>query len=756
MQMGLISSIVAKSRAMIFVASCIGALAFALTGASAPLDHALDGLRARMMHEAASGNVVVIGLDADSITRIHAWPWPRSIHAELVNKLRAYGARSASFDIDFSSPAADPAQDAIFAAALAKPGINVSLIGVKETGDGPTAPLAAHAKTVTAFVMTGKDSLVREISTGDVITGQVRPALALEAAGQARNAQLGSMPIDWSVDPATIPSYSYADVLAGRVPARALRGKIVLVGATAPTLGDWWNVPVYGRIPGIAVHAVAAETALRGIPIDLGPEIGVAIASILIAFSMRAVRRRDRIALLVLAAVGIVFASWLVRYNTRVIIEAAPSLIAILCAICFECAVGTLKAILVQVTTDQATSLPNMHAMRIASPPGAHTIAVRLRNHVETTALLGIETQATLLQRVHERLKVVAHVGAIYQVGDHSFAWRTNQDAEEVYQILDGLHGLFAAGIQIGDLTIDTTMTAGVSDTDMDVERSVAEAMLAADRAAQHGQRWERYEAEDDANWKATLLSEVDRAIDKQDLWVAYQPKYELASGGLVGAEALVRWTHPTRGFIAPDRFIPILEDADRIERLTIYVLERAIRDFAGIPGKTVAVNLSMRLFGRVPLVETIKALLTKYNMEAARLVLEITESAAITDAAGLDELYQLRDLGVSISIDDYGTGQSTLSYLQMLPASELKIDRSFIKKLPGSRADMLVVDSTIKLAHALGLKVVGEGVETTAVRDVLANMNCDTIQGWLTGKPVPFEDFAKLVSDAREQRAAA
>ena len=287
----------------------------------------------------------------------------------------------------------------------------------------------------------------------------------------------------------------------------------------------------------------------------------------------------------------------------------------------------------------------------------------------------------------------------------------------------------------------------------------MAAALLAAERAAQRGLSWEKYEADDDGgSWRLSLLGDLDRAIDHGEVWVAYQPKYDLETRSIMGAEALARWSHPERGDIRPDLFIPIVEENGRIEKLTLHVLHHAILDFSSLDDSlSVAVNVSMRMIGRNRLVEPIRAMLDKYHMDARRLTLEITESAAMAGAAGIQELNRLRDLGVNISIDDYGTGQSTLSYLKTLPATELKIDRSFVQLIRTSKSDATVVDSTIKLAHALGLKVVAEGVDNEEVLILLEAMDCDIIQGYHIGEPATLDRFltylespAKLTASRR------
>jgi EAL domain-containing protein (putative c-di-GMP-specific phosphodiesterase class I) len=421
-------------------------------------------------------------------------------------------------------------------------------------------------------------------------------------------------------------------------------------------------------------------------------------------------------------------------------------------------AAAVTASVLARLTLAPVSHVPNLTAMEMAAPGGVATVAVRLRNHIETTALLGAEAQGELMRRVADRIALATGGAQMFQVDDHSFAWRALDSGSTTSDALEGLHALLASGIPVGTRTVDVTIAIGISDDPaLATAEAVAAAMAAASQAERHGLAWERYcsDESEDANWRLSLLNELDRAIDQGHVWVAYQPKFDLRAGSVCGAEALVRWSHPVRGEIRPDQFIPTLEDNGRIEKLTLHVLETAIRDFSKLDDDlTVAINISAKMIGRNRLLEPIAEMLAHARMDARRLTLEITESAALAGSAGIDELNSLRNLGVHISIDDYGTGQSTLSYLKRLPATELKIDRSFVQVIGTSRSDAAVVDSTVKLAHALGLVVVAEGVESEEVLNLLRQMNCDLVQGYYFGEPTSIRNFINRLRMPNQLRA--
>jgi EAL domain-containing protein (putative c-di-GMP-specific phosphodiesterase class I) len=247
-------------------------------------------------------------------------------------------------------------------------------------------------------------------------------------------------------------------------------------------------------------------------------------------------------------------------------------------------------------------------------------------------------------------------------------------------------------------------------------------------------------------------LGELDEAIVKGEIEVAYQPKLCLKTYRIISVEALVRWNHGTRGCLPPDLFIPLAERNDRIASLTLHVLEQTIRDLANwrahgheISG---AVNLSAKLLTSASFIADLQHLVATSEIPTTMLTFEVTESAAMTDtAAAARALRGFQDLGIGISMDDYGTGQSSLSYIKQLPLSELKIDRSFVQFAHRNRSDRVLVQSTVNLAHELGLKVVAEGVEDEECLAYLASIGCDMAQGYLISRPVPAAELARLLA---------
>jgi EAL domain-containing protein (putative c-di-GMP-specific phosphodiesterase class I) len=243
------------------------------------------------------------------------------------------------------------------------------------------------------------------------------------------------------------------------------------------------------------------------------------------------------------------------------------------------------------------------------------------------------------------------------------------------------------------------------------------------------------------------MAAELRAAIEQRSLVLHYQPKLDLATNRICGCEALVRWPHPQRGMISPGEFVPIAEQTGLIREMTYLVLESAAsqqRSWSSAGNRIpIAVNLSVRNLHDPGLLHRIEELCATWGLPAESLEFEITESALMEEpAVAKAAIAGLRATGSKIYIDDFGTGYSSLSYLVSLPVHSLKVDRSFVAGMTKSREAHSVVASVVSMAHALGLRVVGEGVETSVELEQLRCMGCDEAQGYFIGRPVPAESF--------------
>ncbi len=312
--------------------------------------------------------------------------------------------------------------------------------------------------------------------------------------------------------------------------------------------------------------------------------------------------------------------------------------------------------------------------------------------------------------------------------------------------------------IIIDDMSLEIEVTIGVAlspDHGSDAHTLLKHASIAVRSAKNDGVAMRTYSFESNPFTLRTLKlhGELRQAIKERTLTLFYQPQVDLSSGRIISVEALARWIHVKEGLIPPDDFIPIIEQTGLIYPFTQWVLEEAITQLKNWADKGVflemAVNISARNLLEADLAENIGILLDFYQVDAKYLCIEITESSLMRDpekALGL--LKELHEMGIKLSIDDFGTGYSSLTYLQKLPMDELKIDQSFIFSLcknnnKGKDQDnTVIVQSTIGLAHSLGLKVIAEGIESREVMEKLKQFKCDSGQGYYMSRPLPLNEL--------------
>jgi len=328
-------------------------------------------------------------------------------------------------------------------------------------------------------------------------------------------------------------------------------------------------------------------------------------------------------------------------------------------------------------------------------------------------------------------------------------------DPGSAARLADSLLAVFNEPALVGSAHIDISATVGVAfypGHGADAEALVRRAAIAARDGVHRDRSYSIYRGatERENPTRLALAAELRSAIAKNELVLYYQPKIHLGTQSVYGAEALVRWPHATRGLVSPAQFVPLAEETGLIRPMTARLVENAIRQQhlwrrEGREVLPIAVNLSVRNLYDPQFLESLQTLLETWGVAANLIDFEITESALVDDPETAKKvLTRLRQLGSKIYIDDFGTGYSSLNYLVTLPVHALKIDQSFVRQMDASPEAHSVVASIISMAHNLGLQVIAEGVETESHRMTLAELGCDSIQGYVISKPLPSADFAR------------
>lgn len=744
-------------RLRILAWATIAGLIFGAVEFGKPVEDVLRYARAQIRQHPASGDIVVVGIDEASLQTVdRQWPWSRRHHARMVDELNRLGARRIFFDVRFYGRK-DAAGDLAFADALARSKAPVTLASTSpedvSTGKRidvvPPAIFRRHVELANINVRGDYREIVQRLHMACCNPARPIPTLAARLGGASGSGE--TFPIDYAIDLRTIPFISAAEVLRGAGPSGSLRGKDVVVAPAAVRLDDNYILPLYGRQPGVYVQVLGGETLKKGVPISIG-WTSFFLLALLVSILCGRTERPRVVAVVGVAGMAGMFGLALLLENRHVWAEIVPGMFLLLVtsvALIWRAARRKYQA---RGKVNGVSGLANLQALRAREADGGRIlIAARIGNYPQIASTLPPGSEPELVEQIANRLTLGSSGPELFHGDEGIFAWFSDMpDVAAVGGHLDALHGFFRNSVTVAGKPIDLTLSFGVDaggdhpSGDRAIGNRLGSALVACDEAAAEGRRWKAFDpaALDDAAWRLSLLGQLDRAIDTGDFWVAYQPKLDLRTGRIVGAEALARWTHPEKGAIAPVDFILAAEQNDRIEKLTRFVLDKAIGAAAAI-GRNgapfdIAVNVSTRLIGDVGLAMLVETLLRHHGLAPGRLTVEITETAALD--SGRDHfatLARLRKLGVRISIDDYGTGMSTLEYLKKIPASEIKIDQSFVGSVTTNYRDRLMVNSTVQLAHSLGRVVVAEGVEDQGTLDALTAMGCDLAQGFFIGRPM-------------------
>lgn len=725
-----------------------------------PLDLGMNAAQFKMRAQSVSGKIVAVGVDDEALMAVGSWPWKRDQVALLTERLIASGADRIFFTIPF--PALDKRGDSAFADVIAKHPGRIFLAATMDYRTGetsgtpvlPSSVIAKHATIVSNMKWVEFWNGVSVMPYGQKIGGRYYKSVWTELA-KVDNRTTDQFPVDYSYRRSSIPYFSAAKIIGNETGHFNLRGKSVIVGQNSNAFSGFQYILGQGRTADIFVVALGAETLLNGQPISLGWLPAWTLALLMAVFCLSG--RWQRFAALVsIGTIAVLFVTPFLLQTTGIFVEVAP---ALLLAIATATAVawqrfGARKQS--QGAINPVSGLPTVNAIlhRDELDPQI-LIAARISRFTEIVSTLPPEHERELLGQVVSRLALGVGRLQLLHGDDGNFFWL--MPSEQLGGAVDqfkALQLIFRNSVAVQDKSFTVDIAFGVDqEIDRPLSHRLASALAAAKAAADQGTCWKIHDpaASGAQQWQLSLLGELDQAIDNGHLWVAYQPKMELASRRIVGAEALARWTHATRGPIGPDEFIQVAERHGRIEKLTAFVLNDAARVGAEAMKQdsafSIAVNISSALLASRNIIDMVRQALAANNFPAANLVLEVTETAAMAEGrVAIALLEELRDMGVRLSIDDYGTGMSTLEYLRSIPATELKIDKQFSMALQTSAEDQAVMQSTIELAHALGMQVVAEGIETAETLYLLEQMGCEIGQGYHICRPTDWETILGMI----------
>ncbi len=741
-------------------------VAAGLSSIAEPIDRIIESAVGRVAWRPVSGDIVIVALDDKTLERMGKNDFSMAQHARVVDGVNRAGAKRLFVDFLFDRRGADRDFPKMTAAIRRMGSRAVLAVEAKSADLGDSqltrfpSPAFGTAAQLACIGWEYEFWQVWRLPTALNVNGRDIPTFSSLLAN-VRNPKVGTYALDLSYNTDTIRTYSAIDVISGQVGARELAGKDVIFAATATAYQDTHYLPGHDKIPGAFIHLIGGETLKRGQPIDIGwiPALALTAAALIGALAFRRTRHFNWIA--VATGLGLIVVK----------VALMPMLVTV--------SIGASLFLIATISTNVArtsrrksaqhenpvSGLPNFEALRTQASYGSATvIAAKVVNFEDLAAFIPGEGLSKLVEQVTRRLQLASQGTTLYHDLDGTFAWLVPYyQHSQIETQLMGLAALFNAPLTIDELKVDVSMAFGVNDEfEGSNAQRLAAALVAAEKSIRSRVLWTKYtpQQKDDAGWQLSFHSQLEDALNAGDIWVAFQPQYRIATRQLVGVEALVRWTHPTRGPISPDEFIVQAEKSQDIYRLTLFVMDQAIRSAAQLQklGTEIhmSVNLSATLLDHKDLVSTIRVMLSAHHLSPERLTIEITETAQIENSLQARQtLAQIRRAGMRLSIDDYGTGQSNLEYLTEIEADEIKIDKRFVMTMRDSQRNLEVVKSTIDLAHRLGATAVAEGIEDAQTMALLDQLGCDIGQGYLLGKPQLIGDLLASLSPPSDSRRA-
>ena len=758
--------------------------AFSFSNIAKDINDGLAAFKMEVFKRDPSGNVTVIAIDTASINAAEAWPWPRERFAQALSNLNAAGAGMIAFDVDFSARSTPEGDAALKAAIDENPGWIVLPTFIQRDvahKNSPFGEIGENAVLGSVNIELSQDGRARTYRRGFVHHGEYYPSLGGWLAG-AEPGDTRSFQIDYGIDIDKIDTISFDDVLNNRFDRALVQDHNILIGATAIELGDLVTTPHQAAIPGVYIHAAGYESLLQNRAITSPSPLVPVLAGILALLAGTWIALTQKLlwttAIQAFVAAGAIAVSFCLYSVFAVNLNIAATLFASVWNTGYairQLYIRKERELVEQKSAylkymarhDGETGLPNREAfledvgrmVRQENLENLYLVAIGIDRFREIRGAFGYANANALVRSLSNALKEQGVRNTVYRL-----------DRSVVATWVDVASGTFDKAalkrfeknstylMSVAGQPLNITIRAGVSvlsEGESGIEVALEQAVLALDQARKHKKAVARWFGSDTENptLKLAMLHDIRSGLEKDEFHIVYQPKYSVRDSKFTDLEALIRWNHNRFGAISPADFITTAEETGAIDMLTLWIARRVLEDQAYMRACGVNARVAINVSGRSISDEAFcTEMIDLLQERAADITVEITETAVIDrpDLA-IQGIAKLRNHGIRLSIDDYGSGQSSLNYLKTLDAQELKLDRSMILNVAESQRDRLILKSTFDLAHALNMEVVCEGVEDATTFAALAALGCDKIQGFFLARPMPIEDAVDLF---REQQA--
>lgn len=718
-----------------------------------PAEDALRLARSYLRMRPAPQDIVMIAVDDASLNELGIKVPTHKEESEVIERLIEAGVKKVVFDNAQADPET-PQADAQFMRALERHRGKVWLGMAPEFDLGfqtnaailPYEPFRARANMASMFGQLSPFGLSARFPSEVELDGKIYPSISAVLAGY--DGALISYRPDFAFNPGSVPTYRYVDILRERVPASKLAGKNAIIGQTYLASTDVFRHPIYGRVPGAYFHILGAHTLKRGAPIDLMWFPALLIAGL--AITSHALSRSRSVRPLWFAAVGLPPLALLFD-ELRVSIDIMSAMLALLvAAIGFHRIAKKYYSNQADAMTTSALSLDRANAER-------DVYALKISNLSEISEDWSARELGEFVNSLISYVKGPGEAGDVAFERDILVWFAPRMDTIGLERHADGLALMLKTAISYDWQSASTAPALGIDvNYALPVGQRIKKAMLAAEEAASRGVRFIINDAAylEARNHRLEIIRVLEKGLRERNVGVAFQPKIDLASGRIVGAETLIRWQPEGHEYVNPQELVLAAEASDRINELTLIVMETALTE--GLQALAIdrafklAINMSAKSLSDTYLLFEMMTMMGRIGFPAENLTLELTETAKLEDNLIAPQIAALKQRGISLSIDDFGTGQSNLEYLEKLPSTELKIDKKFVQQMGKSGESLAVVRATIEIAHSLGKTVVAEGVETEAVAAELRAMGCDQAQGFLFSQAITMPQLLAMMSGRR------
>lgn len=739
-----------RKRTKVAIFAILFGLVSSLIDLPLPAEDFYRAVRAELRSRPAPQDIAFVTID-DKTFRAFDRNFPTRVEeSQLIDKLVASGVERIAFDRAHGSEDS-PEANARFIETLERhkgkvwlgfsPKAEIGFQTVEQIV--PKEEFLPHSQLAAMIGIGSPFRLSVSFPTSAKLDGIEHPSLSAVLAGYEGLFRLYRP--DYAFDPSTIPTFSYIDILEDRVPADQLRGKRVIVGESFFESSDYFLMPLKsGRFAGAYFHIMGAHTLKRGVPQDLGWYPGLIVVVLAVAWQVIG-RTRSTRALAIAGAALIVLPFVLDEYGINIDIMSA--LLALLAA-----AFGFYR-IARKYYSSEADAMTTSALGSEGERADRDVYALKLASLAE------MSEDWTAGERGEFINSLINYVKGPGDIADVAFerdvlVWLAPRTAPaDLERHADGLAMMLKTAISHDWQSARNAPALGI-DTNhaLPLGQRIKKAMQAAEDAASRGVRFIINDAAylEARNSRMEMIRVLEKGLRERSIGVAYQPKIDLATGRIVGAETLIRWRPDGADFVDPQELVLTAEATDRINELTLVVMEAALIDgkraIALDPHFKLAINMSAKSLSDTHLLFDIMTMIGRHAFPPENLTLELTETAKLKDEHIAPQIAALNARGICLSIDDFGTGQSNLEYIEKLPSSELKIDKRFVQHMAASDESRAVVRATIEIAHSLGKVVVAEGVEEPAVAATLRAMGCDLAQGYLYSRAIPMADLLAMM----------